>query len=127
MGVIAIVREVRVNVFVEAHACDADNAADALNVPAVDADHNEMCVNVSDVPPFVHGPTDAEAAFDPPEADAIVACLRDVSPAAAAVAPAAPGSAVCNFTQQDAVANVPSSQPFTAAEANPTVNSVLLQ
>jgi hypothetical protein len=98
MGVIAIVREVRVNVFVEAHACDADNAADALKVPALEADHNEMCVKVSDVPPFVHGPTDAEDALDPADAAAIVACLRVVSPAAALFAPAAPGSPVCSFT-----------------------------
>jgi hypothetical protein len=112
MGVIAIVREVRVNVFVEAHACDADNAAEALNVPAVDADHKEMCVNVSDVPPFVHGPTEPVDALEPAVVvDAMVACLREVSPAAAAVAPEAPGSAVCNLTQHVAVANVPSNHP----------------
>jgi hypothetical protein len=120
-------REVRVNVFVDAHACEADSAADALNEPALDAVHNEMCVRVSDVPPFVHGPTELDAAFEPPEADAIVACFRVASPTAAAVAPAEPGSAVWSFAQQVAVANVPSSQPFTTELANPTVIQVLLQ
>jgi hypothetical protein len=120
-------REVRVNVLVDAHACDADSAADALNVPALEAVHSEMCVRVSDVPPFVHGPTDDEAAFDPPDADAIVACFRVASPTAAAVAPAEPGSAVCSFAQQVAVANVPSNHPFTTELANPTVIQVLLR
>jgi hypothetical protein len=89
-----MVSEVSVNVFVDAHAWDDERAADALNVPAVDADQIEMCDSVSDVPPLVQGPTDALDAFDPPAAAAMVACLRVVSPAAAAVAPAAPGSAV---------------------------------
>jgi hypothetical protein len=120
MGLMLNVSAVSVYVLVDTHACEVTEA-DALNVPAVDAVQNDRCVMDSDVPPFVHGPTDAEAALDPPDAAAMVACLRDVSPAAAAVAPAAPGSAVCSFTQQVAVAKVPSSQPFTIAEANPTV------
>ena len=42
MGVMAMVSEVRVNVFVFTHACDAVSAAEALKVPAVDADHRLM-------------------------------------------------------------------------------------
>jgi hypothetical protein len=123
MGVMAMVNDVSVNVFVLAHACDAVSAADPLNVPADDADQSVMCDSVSDVLTFVHGPTDADAAFEPPEAAAIVACLRVVSPA---VAPAAPGSAVCSFTQHVAVANVPSSQPFTTELARPVATMNLL-
>jgi hypothetical protein len=70
MGVMAMVNDVSVNVFVLAHACDAVSAADPLNVPADDADQSVMCDSVSDVLTFVHGPTDADAAFEPPEAAA---------------------------------------------------------
>jgi hypothetical protein len=89
-----MVREVRVNVFVDAHACGVDSAAVAFTDPAEDAVHRDRWLSVSEVPPFVHGPTDAEADFEPPDAEAIVACFRDVSPAAALLAPAAPGSPV---------------------------------
>lgn len=125
MGVIAMDNDVSENVLPDAHACDAVSAAEALNVPAVLADQREMWLSVSDVPPFVHGPAVPVIAFDPPDAEAIVADLRVVSPAAAAVAPAAPGSAVCSLT--NVVPNVPSSQPFTAALASPTVTTVLLR
>jgi hypothetical protein len=86
--------DVRENVFVETHAWDADSAAEPLNVPAAAADQIEMWVSVSEVPPFVHEDAIDDIAFDPPDAAAIVACTRVVDPAAAAVAPAEPGSAV---------------------------------
>jgi hypothetical protein len=121
MGVMAIDREVRVKVLVFTHACDADSTADPWNVPEDTSDQRLMCEIVSVVDTFVHGPAVPVIAFDPTDAEAIVACLRVVSPAAAAVAPAAPGSAVCNFTQAFVVENVPSSQPFTTEAASPTV------
>ena len=108
-----MVNAVRVKVLVLTHACDADNAAESWNVPADTADQMLMCDSVSDVPPLVHGPAVPVMAFDPPAAAAIVACFRVASPTAAAVAPAAPGSAVWSLTKQVAVANVPSSHPFT--------------
>lgn len=42
IGVMAMLNEVRVNVLPDAHACDAVNAADALNVPADDAENSTM-------------------------------------------------------------------------------------
>jgi hypothetical protein len=98
IGVIEMVRLVRENVFVFAQACELDSAPEALNVPAAAAVHRLMWLRVSDVPPFVHADAIDVIAFDPPDAAPIVACLRVVSPAAAAVAPAAPGSAVCSLT-----------------------------
>ena len=65
--------DVRVNVFVDTHACDADNAAEPLNVPAVEADQIEMCVSVSEVPPLVQFDAIDDIAFDPADAAAIVA------------------------------------------------------
>lgn len=90
----AMLSDVKVKVFVFTHACEEVRAADALNVPAVDAVQIEMCVSVSVVDTFVQGPAVPVIAFDPPDAEAIVAAFRDVSPAAAAVVPAEPGSAV---------------------------------
>src|SRR5690348_702226 len=119
-------REVRENVLVDTHACDADRAAEPLNVPALEADHRLMWVRVSDVPPLVHEDAIDVIAFDPADAAAIVACTRVVDPAAAAVAPAAPGSAVCSLTNSDAVAKSVSSQLFTMPEASPTVMAFLL-
>lgn len=98
IGVIEMVRLVKLSVSPDAHALDAGNAADPLKVPADDADQSEMCETVSLVPPFVQEPDMDDMALDPAEADAIVACLRVVSPAAAAVAPDAPGSAVWSLT-----------------------------
>jgi hypothetical protein len=94
MGVTEIESEVSVKVFVFAHACDAVSATEPLKVPAVDALHRLMWLRVSDVPPFVHGPALPVMDLEPPEAAAIVAFFRVASPTAAAVAPAAPGSAV---------------------------------
>lgn len=54
MGVIAMVSEVSVNVFVFTHACEAVNWIDALKEPAVLAVQIEMSVIVSEVPPLVH-------------------------------------------------------------------------
>jgi hypothetical protein len=90
-------------------------------VPEETSDHRLMWVRVSVVETFVHGPAVPVIAFDPAEAEAIVACFLVVSPAAAAVAPAEPGSAVWSFTQAFVVENVPSSQPFTTEAASPTV------
>ena len=98
MGVMATENDVSVNVFVFTHAWEAVRAADALNVPAVEAVQIEMWLIVSEVPPFVHGPAVPVIAFDPPDADAIVACLRDVSPAAAFDVAAEPGSPVWSLT-----------------------------
>ena len=98
MGETLMLRLVRLSVSPDAHALDADSAADASNVPADEAEKIEMCDTVSDVPPFVHDPDIDDMAFDPPDAGAIVACFRVVSPAAAAVAPDAPGSPVCSLT-----------------------------
>jgi hypothetical protein len=117
----AIERLVSEKVFVLAQACEAVRAALPLNVPAVDADQSEMWLRVSVVPPFVHEDAIDDIALEPAEAAAIVACTRVVDPAAAAVAPDAPGSPVWSFTKQVAVAKVPSSQPLTAVAASPTV------
>jgi hypothetical protein len=121
MGVTATLSVVRVNVFVFTHACELESAAEPWKVPEETSDHRLTWVRVSVVETFVHGPAVPVIAFDPAEAEAIVACLRDVSPAAAAVAPAEPGSAVCSFTQALVVENVPSSQPFTTEAARPVV------
>src|SRR5512139_943873 len=107
MGVTANTSDVRVKVLVDTHACEAVRAHVAFTEPALDAVQNERCDRVSDVPPFVHGPALPVIDFEPPVAAAIVACFLDVSPAAAAVAPAAPGSAVWSFSQQVAVEKVP--------------------
>src|SRR3954462_1873842 len=115
MGVMAIDSEVRVKVLVLTHAWVDVSAADPWNVPAETAVHRLMWDSVSVVVTFVHGPAVPVIAFDPPEAAAIVGFFLVVSRAAAAVVPAAPGSAVWSLTKQDAVANVPSSQPFATA------------
>jgi hypothetical protein len=122
----AIERLVSEKVLVLAHACEAVRAALPLKVPAVEADQSEMWLRVSVVPPFVHEDAIDDIALEPAEAAAIVACTRVVDPAAAAVAPDAPGSPVWSLTKQVAVANVPSNQPFTAAAARPTVTWILL-
>jgi hypothetical protein len=98
IGVIAIDSDVKENVLPDAHAWDAVNAAVPFTEPAAAAVHKLICDSVSVVPPFVHDDAILDIAFDPPEAAAIVACTRAVDPAAAAVAPAAPGSAVWSFT-----------------------------
>jgi hypothetical protein len=120
----AIERLVSEKVLVLAHACDAVRAALPLNVPAVEADHRLMWLRVSVVPPFVHEDAIDDIAFEPPEAAAIVACTRVVDPAAAAVAPAAPGSPVWSLTKQVAVAKVPSSQPLTTLEDRPVATVI---
>ena len=86
-----------VNVSAEAHTFDAVSATEKRNVPALEAVHTEMSVIVSDVPPFVHGPTlEDSASAEPPDDAASVAWIRVVDPALIAVVPAAPGFAVCN-------------------------------
>ena len=70
-GVSAADSVFRVSVSADAHALDAVSVMFPLNVPAVAADHSEMLVIVSDVPPFVHGPAVPVIAFDPADAAAI--------------------------------------------------------
>jgi hypothetical protein len=87
-----------VNVSPEAHAFVADSAAECRKLPAVDASQYDTCDRVSDVPPFVHDGAVPEMAMEPADGAAWVMTTRVVEPAAAAFAPAAPGSPVCNFT-----------------------------
>jgi hypothetical protein len=61
---------VRVNVFVDAHACEDDRANENRKLPDDDASHTLMCVNVSDVPPFVHDGAVPVWAIDPDAAAA---------------------------------------------------------
>nr|WP_208030866.1 hypothetical protein [Streptomyces cyanogenus] len=83
----------------DAHAFDADNATENRKVPALLAVHTEMSVSVSDVPPFVHGPTAPDrASADPDDEAENVAWILVVEPALIAVVPAAPGLAVCSWT-----------------------------
>src|SRR3954470_13163864 len=71
-----------------------------------------MSVMVSDVPPFVHGPTEPDSASaEPPDDAANVAAIRVVDPTDTAVVPAAPGFAVCSCT------NVPATGPNAAPAA----------
>jgi hypothetical protein len=88
------VSEVRVNVLPETHACDAVSSTDKSKLPAVTASHTEMWVRVSDVPPFVHTGLVPVRAIALPEGAANANVTRVAEPTAAAVAPAAPGSAV---------------------------------
>ncbi len=66
---IETVADVNVKVSPEAHAWLEPIAADHRNVPDVDALQNDTSVNVSDVPPFVHGPTFPDRAAEPPDAE----------------------------------------------------------
>ena len=91
------VSDVSVNVFVDTHACEAVKAAEYWKFPAVVESHTEMWLIVSDVPPFVHAAGEDVRLIDPADAALNVNALRVVSPAAAAVVPDAPGSAVCSF------------------------------
>jgi hypothetical protein len=95
--------EVRVSVSVLAQAFDADKAPERTNVPAELADHSEMWLMVSDVPPFVHTGAVPLPAFDPPDAAAKPCATRVVEPAAALFAPAAPGSPVCSLMYEPAI------------------------
>jgi hypothetical protein len=103
-GEIETPRVFSVNVFPFTHACDAVNAALYRKFPAVDASHTEMWVNVSDVPPFVHTGAVPDMAIAPELAADCVTATRVADPTAAAVAPDAPGSAVCSFTNKVATA-----------------------
>ena len=77
----------------EAHALLALSAALNKNVPAVAADHTEMSVMVSEVPPFVHDGV-LLMAMEPAEAAEKVVDTRVVEPAEMDVVPAVPGGAV---------------------------------
>jgi hypothetical protein len=94
IGVRETVSDVSVNVFVLTHACDAVSAAEYWKFPADVASHTEMWLIVSDVPPFVHAAGDEVSDMDPADAALNVSAFRVASHTAAAVAPAAPGSAV---------------------------------
>lgn len=89
--------DVNCRVSPEAHAFDDDRAAENRNVPDVDADHTEMSVMVSEVPPFVQVGW-VDKLIDPDDAVPNVAEARVVEPAEIDVVPAEPGAAVCNWT-----------------------------
>jgi hypothetical protein len=98
---------------------DADSAAEPRNVPAVDADHSEMCEIVSE--PDAHDAHDGavpDCACEPADALARVDWTRVVF-ADAAVAPDAPGSPVCSFTYT--VPSWPSSIALAVVDERPTV------
>ena len=87
------------NVLVDTHACEDDSGTDHRNVPPDDADHTDTSVRVSLVPPFVHdGLVPVNETADPAADVVSVTCLRVALPTDVAVAPAAPGDAVCNCT-----------------------------
>jgi hypothetical protein len=75
-------------------------ASEPRNVPAVVADQKETCEYCSAVLTFVQAMS-AEFVIDPDDAAEHVTAFRVVSVAAFDV-PAAPGSPVCNFTQNAA-------------------------
>jgi hypothetical protein len=119
MGVSATVSDDRVNVSPFATAFDAVSDTEPRNVPAVDADHSEMCEIVSE--PDAHDAHDGavpDCACEPADADARVDCTRVVF-ADAAVAPDAPGSPVCSFTYT--VPSWPSSIALAVVDERPTV------
>jgi hypothetical protein len=87
----------RVKVSADAHALDAVSATENRNVPADDAVHTEMCVNVSDVPPFVHADGAVLRLSDDPDEELEKTKLfRVVEPTDTLEVPAAPGSPVCS-------------------------------
>jgi hypothetical protein len=104
IGVRLMLRDVRENVLAEAHACEAVSVAENRKLPAVVESQQEMWDRVSDVPPFVHEPDIDDIASEPADAVPHVTVFRVVSPTAAAVVPAAPGSAVWSFTATSAAA-----------------------
>src|SRR4051812_30790517 len=75
-----------------------------------------MCVMVSDVPPFVHGPSDAAIVnADPLEDDvnpASLICSRVVDPTDTEVVPLTPGSPVCSSIQVVFAVLVVTAAPF---------------
>jgi hypothetical protein len=77
----------------DAHALLAVRATEPRNVPADDAVHTEMCVSVSDVPPFVHadGGVPSDSAEPDDELEKIKE-FRVVEPTDTLEVPAAPGS-----------------------------------
>jgi hypothetical protein len=83
----------------DAHALLAVSATEPRNVPADDAVHNEMCVSVSDVPPFVHaaGGVPSDSAEPDDELEKMKE-FRVVEPADTLLVPAAPGSPVWSCT-----------------------------
>jgi hypothetical protein len=87
----------RVNVSADAQAFDAVSA-DPRKFPPVEASQYDRWLIVSDVPPFVHDGAVPDIAVEPADGAAWVMTTRVVEPAAAAVAPAEPGSAVWSFT-----------------------------
>jgi hypothetical protein len=93
IGVSATVRDVSVIVFVDTHAWDAVATPENRNVPLVEADHAEMSVMVSEVPPFVHVGV-PDIAIDPDDGAANVALDRVVDPTEMLLVPAAPGAPV---------------------------------
>jgi hypothetical protein len=83
-----------VNPFPEAHGTAGESCAESRKVPDVAADHNDTCVNVSVVPPFVHAGKVPFSTIDSgvPDGAAHVAATRVVDPTEMLAVPAAPGS-----------------------------------
>lgn len=97
---------VNVYVFVATHVWGTVRGAVHRTTPAEVWLQLETCVKVSVVPPFVHSGLVPVKPIAPAAAAVKVATWRLVSPAAAAVVPAEPGSAVCSFVFTDAGAVV---------------------
>ena len=87
------VRDVRFRVSPLVHAFDADSVTENKNVPEVDADHTEISVIVSDVPPLVNDGV-PDIVTTPADAAPKVKLERVDEPALTLVVPAVPGSAV---------------------------------
>lgn len=117
MGVSDQVQEFKVYVLPFAHDWVDDNAADPTKLPTVAASQKETCDNVSVVPPFVHDGFVPVIDIDPAAGADQEMAGRVVEPAAAAVAPDAPGSPVCSFTNTDTPVNVVPRRTFNHAFA----------
>lgn len=127
-----MVSVVRAKVLAVAHACEEPSAAEPRKTPAVVLSQNETWLNVSEVPPLVQPPDMEAMDLEPAAAAFQVTDLRVVSPAAAAVVPAEPGSAVWSLTANtvgavNAVpANMSSHLLARLAFERPTVTTVPL-
>lgn len=87
------VSDVSCIVSADAHAFDVVTVPENKNVPLLDADHAEMSVIVSDVPPFVQDGV-PDIVTTPDDADPNVALERPVEPTETLAVPADPGAPV---------------------------------
>lgn len=99
------------------------NAADHRKFPEVDADHTEMWVTVSEVPPLVHDGWVPVNAIAPEDAAENVTAERVVEPADTALVPLAPGSAVWICTYVAPMAKLLLRTPLSMALARLVVLS----